>query len=112
MTTVEIAEKNFQAHLKENPYPGRGLVLGRSEENTWVIIYWIMGRSTNSRNRRFVVEGEALIREFRSPSSREAAMGLSFWGSRKASQANNRKRMAFGLVFKGLSTLTLGYLLA
>ncbi len=63
MKIEETAEKNFLTHLKENPYPGRGLVLGRSEENTWVIIYWIMGRSTNSRNRRFVVEGGALRTE-------------------------------------------------
>ena len=68
MTIVEIAEKNFQTHLKENPYPGRGLVLGRSEENTWVIIYWIMGRSTNSRNRRFVVQGDVLRTEPVDPS--------------------------------------------
>jgi hypothetical protein len=63
MKIGEIAEKNFRAHLKDNPYPGRGLVLGRSGEDTWVIIYWIMGRSTNSRNRRFVVEGGTLRTE-------------------------------------------------
>jgi IMP cyclohydrolase len=54
MNIAEIAEKNFKTHLRENPYPGRGLVIGRSEENTWVVVYWIMGRSTNSRNRRFI----------------------------------------------------------
>ncbi len=63
MEIGETAEKNFQTHLKDNPYPGRGLVLGRSEEDVWVIIYWIMGRSANSRNRRFVVEGGALRTE-------------------------------------------------
>ena len=60
MNREMIAEGNFRTHLKENPYPGRGLVLGRSDEDCWVIVYWIMGRSTNSRNRRFVVEGDAL----------------------------------------------------
>ena len=54
----EAAEKNFQSHLGDNPYPGRGLVIGRSEEDTWVILYWIMGRSANSRNRRFVAKGD------------------------------------------------------
>jgi hypothetical protein len=39
------------------------LVLGRSADNTWVIIYWIMGRSTNSRNRRFVADGAMLRTE-------------------------------------------------
>src|SRR5258706_3625690 len=57
MKADESAELNFTRHLMQNPYPGRGLVLGRSGEDSWVIIYWIMGRSTNSRNRRFVVEG-------------------------------------------------------
>jgi len=59
----EAAERNFQSHLGRNPYPGRGLVIGRSDEDTWVILYWIMGRSTNSRNRRFVAEGGSLRTE-------------------------------------------------
>ena len=59
----EAAEKNFQSHLGDNPYPGRGLVIGRPEEDTWVILYWIMGRSANSRNRRFVAEGDRLRTE-------------------------------------------------
>jgi IMP cyclohydrolase len=63
MKITETAEKNFRTHLKENPYPGRGLVLGRSEEDTWVIVYWIMGRSTNSRNRRFRIGGNTLRTE-------------------------------------------------
>lgn len=63
MNIKELAATNFEQHLVQNPYPGRGLVLGRSDENTWVIIYWIMGRSTNSRNRRFVAEGAALRTE-------------------------------------------------
>ena len=50
-----IASTNFDAHLRHNPYPGRGLVIGlSSNSNAWFIIYWIMGRSTQSRNRRFV----------------------------------------------------------
>lgn len=63
MGIEERAEKNFQTHLKENPYPGRGLAIGRPEEDTWVILYWIMGRSVNSRNRRFVAEGGSLRTE-------------------------------------------------
>ena len=40
--------------LRENPYPGRGIVLGRSEDNCrTVMLYFIMGRSVNSRNRVF-----------------------------------------------------------
>ena len=40
--------------LRANPYPGRGIVLGRSTDGKKAIVaYWIMGRSTNSRNRVF-----------------------------------------------------------
>lgn len=41
--------------LNNNPYPGRGIVLGRSADDTKAVIaYFIMGRSENSRNRVFV----------------------------------------------------------
>ena len=39
--------------LKENPYPGRGIVMGRTSNNKAVAAYFIMGRSENSRNRVF-----------------------------------------------------------
>ena len=40
--------------LRSNPYPGRGIVLGRSADNQRVVmVYFIMGRSENSRNRIF-----------------------------------------------------------
>ena len=61
MNFTEIASSNFKRHLRENPYPGRGLVAGKSsKEHNWIIIYWIMGRSTNSRNRRFTDENGVL----------------------------------------------------
>lgn len=63
MNPQEIAQSNFEQRLVNNLYPGRGLVLGKTDENTWLMIYWIMGRSTNSRNRRFVVEGQTLRTE-------------------------------------------------
>lgn len=63
MKIEEIAASNFEQHLSQNPYPGRGLVIGKTDENTWLIVYWIMGRSTNSRNRRFVAEGQTLRTE-------------------------------------------------
>ena len=56
-----FAEQNFGRHLMANSYPGRGIVVGRIETegdgDVWAQIYWIMGRSQNSRNRRFVVGG-------------------------------------------------------
>ena len=63
MDIDQIAGTNFEKHIRQNPYPGRGLVIGSATEDTWVIVYWIMGRSTNSRNRRFVAEGGILRTE-------------------------------------------------
>lgn len=38
--------------LAENPYPGRGIILGNSADATKSVqAYWVMGRSDNSRNR-------------------------------------------------------------
>ena len=40
--------------LSENTYPGRGIVIGKSEDGKNALIaYFIMGRSVNSRNRIF-----------------------------------------------------------
>ena len=45
---------DLNAYLSSNPYPGRGILLGRSADNkNAVIAYFIMGRSENSRNRVF-----------------------------------------------------------
>jgi hypothetical protein len=62
MSFQKIAESNFQK-LQQNSYPGRGLIVGKSDDSTWQIIYWIMGRSTNSRNRRFIVDGTTMRTE-------------------------------------------------
>ena len=46
---------DLSALLRDNAYPGRGVLLGRSEDGkSAVIAYFIMGRSENSRNRIFV----------------------------------------------------------
>ena len=45
---------DLNAYLKQNPYPGRGILLGRSADGKKAVIaYFIMGRSENSRNRIF-----------------------------------------------------------
>ena len=63
-TPLETANRNFDRHIRRNTYPGRGLVIGRSsDQGQWVQVYWIMGRSENSRNRRFVAEGGILRTE-------------------------------------------------
>lgn len=64
MNLTLFASQNFERHIRQNPYPGRGLIVGRSSvEDAWLMVYWIMGRSENSRNRRFVAEGGALRTE-------------------------------------------------
>ena len=61
---IERANQRFAHHIQHNPYPGRGLVVGRSSiDDAWLIVYWIMGRSAHSRNRRFVAEGPVLRTE-------------------------------------------------
>ena len=50
------AEENLR-RLAENPYPGRGIVLGRSHGGRLLQFYWVMGRSESSRNRVLVREG-------------------------------------------------------
>ena len=45
---------DFNALLASHPYPGRGIMLGRSADSKKAVIaYFIMGRSVNSRNRVF-----------------------------------------------------------
>ncbi len=59
MKKVSIAER-----LKENAYPGRGIICGRTSDGKYAIsAYFIMGRSENSRNRVFVTEGEGIRTE-------------------------------------------------
>ena len=41
--------------LKNNPYPGRGIVVGNK-----LVYYWIMGRSENSRNRIFTPTSDGI----------------------------------------------------
>jgi len=46
--------KTLPELLNGNPYPGRGVALGRSaDDRRSVVVYFIMGRSENSRNRIF-----------------------------------------------------------
>lgn len=61
---MTLATSNFERHLRDNAYPGRGLVVGRStEKDAWLMIYWLMGRSAHSRNRRLVLQNTALRTE-------------------------------------------------
>ncbi|MFO7958291.1 MAG: IMP cyclohydrolase [Candidatus Brocadiia bacterium] len=56
MDVASTVAANMEA-LAENTYPGRGIVIGMTpDEERFVQIYWIMGRSENSQNRVFVEE--------------------------------------------------------
>jgi hypothetical protein len=58
------AVRNFTERVATNRYPGRGLIIGRAgAADAWLQVYWIMGRSGQSRNRRFVAEGPTLRTE-------------------------------------------------
>ena len=64
MDMISLAQE-----LQENAYPGRGIVLGRSEDGTKAVAaYFIMGRSENSRNRIFVEDGEGIRTQAFDPS--------------------------------------------
>jgi len=55
--------------LKNNTYPGRGIVLGITPDGeNAVAAYFIMGRSVNSRNRVFVKEPDGIRTEAFDPS--------------------------------------------
>ncbi len=59
--SLSIAER-----IRGNAYPGRGIVLGLTEDGTRAVsAYFIMGRSVNSRNRIFVIKnGEVFTEPF------------------------------------------------
>ncbi len=52
---------SLEKELKGNAYPGRGIVIGKSQDGKKAVTgYFIMGRSSNSRNRVFVEEGAGI----------------------------------------------------
>ena len=58
--------ENLVELLQNNPYPGRGIVVGKDR-----VYYWIMGRSTNSRNRVFTLTEDGIKSEAHDPSKLE-----------------------------------------
>ena len=61
--TMNVYHKDTMKDLvKDNPYVGRGIVIGKTEDGTKAAFaYFIMGRSDNSRNRIFREEGEDVM---------------------------------------------------
>ena len=59
---------DLAALLAGNPYPGRGIVLGKTADGRQsVAAYFIMGRSENSRNRVFVKEPDGIRTQAHDP---------------------------------------------
>lgn len=64
MKPIDIYEE-----LKNNDYPGRGIVIGKSSDGkSAVTAYFIMGRSVNSRNRVFTATKDGIKTEAHDPS--------------------------------------------
>ena len=60
---------SIEQELKENSYPGRGIILGKTPDGKKAAAaYFIMGRSENSRNRIFVEDGEGIRTQAFDPS--------------------------------------------
>ena len=56
-----MKQLSLENELKNNAYPGRGIVVGKTPDGTHAVIaYFIMGRSENSRNRVFVEDGAGI----------------------------------------------------
>lgn len=63
---------SLENELKSNAYPGRGIVIGKSPDaDKAVTAYFIMGRSSNSRNRVFVEDGDGIRTQAFDPSKLE-----------------------------------------
>lgn len=63
---------NLSKEISSTSYPGRGIVIGVSEDGKYAATaYFIMGRSSNSRNRIFVEDGEGIRTEAFDPSKLE-----------------------------------------
>ena len=70
MNVYEVGD--LAALLKNNTYPGRGIVAGVSPDGKKAVAaYFIMGRSANSRNRIFVTEPDGIRTEAFDPSKVE-----------------------------------------
>ena len=60
---------SIEQELKSNSYPGRGIIIGKSQDGKKAVTaYFIMGRSENSRNRVFVEDGEGIRTQAFDPS--------------------------------------------
>lgn len=62
-----MQNKDITKILRENPYPGRGIAMGITPDGAAVMVYFIMGRSENSRNRVFTQTGNGIKTQAANP---------------------------------------------
>ena len=63
---------NIAKELSDNSYPGRGIIIGKSADGKKAVTaYFIMGRSSNSRNRIFVEDEKGIRTEAFDPARLE-----------------------------------------
>ncbi len=63
---------DLNQELRGNAYPGRGIVIGKSQDGGCAVVaYFIMGRSVNSRNRVFAEEPDGIRTEAADPAKME-----------------------------------------
>ena len=63
---------SLEQELSSTSYPGRGIVIGKTPDGKHAVTaYFIMGRSSNSRNRIFVEDGEGIRTQAFDPSKLE-----------------------------------------
>ena len=64
-----MKKMSFAEELSRSAYPGRGIMIGKSSDGrSAVAVYFIMGRSENSRNRIFVTDGDGIRTQAYEPS--------------------------------------------
>lgn len=79
----ELAARNL-ALLQQNPYPGRGIVTGMSPDGDCMMqVYWLMGRSENSRNRVLVEEKEGIRTQAHDPAKLVDPSLIIYWPARR-----------------------------
>ena len=69
---IKMENKKLAEEIGATSYPGRGIVIGLTPDGKKAAIaYFIMGRSSNSRNRVFVEEGQGIKTQAFDPSKLE-----------------------------------------
>ena len=73
---------DFLTLLRENPYPGRGILVSRD-----LVYYFIMGRSANSRNRVFVRTDDGIRAQAFDPAAMTDPKGILYNPVRRIGEA-------------------------